>query len=340
MADPKPWQTREFWEKHHTLSGEKLAEVLGTDGGSARRLIRKAKKNPRFKDIFRAVDNDSPVANHPTTLTDLGLIAPPTDGPAVLFYDIETAPALAWVWGAYDQNVVGMLEQDWYMLSFAYKWMNKEGLDFVSVYQDPAFVAGDSNDKFVAERLAALFDAADVLVAHNGDKFDRRKANQRFLFWGINPPSPYQTVDTLKIARREFAHFSNSLKDLCRIYGTEGKLESGGFDLWRGCMAGKDAAWKQMEEYNCQDVLALEDLYFKLLPWASHPGKPLAAPNHGFWSPGEMVCPRCGHTELTKRGTYRTAVSEFDTYQCDSCKSYSRFRTRRPQTAETALRLV
>ena len=39
----------------------------------------------------------------------------------VLFYDIETAPNLAYVWGQYDQNVIQQF-REWYMMCFSYKW--------------------------------------------------------------------------------------------------------------------------------------------------------------------------------------------------------------------------
>jgi hypothetical protein len=201
----------------------------------------------------------------------IGLAGPPVAGPKVLIYDIETAPAAAWVWSAYKTNILGM-KQDWYLLSFAYKWLGQKGTHFVSLPQDPSFTSGSTDDLWVAARLASLFDAADVVIAHNGDNFDQKKANARFLYHGIDPPSPYQQIDTLKEARRYFNNYQNSLKELGRIYTKEDKMSHEGFDLWLGCMAGDPEKWATMEKYNRQDVRVLERLYRRLLPartWSS-----------------------------------------------------------------------
>lgn len=324
--------TREFWEQNCHLSGEQLGKVLDMDGGSARRLIRAAKKDPETADLdwyggneyaFEETADDS-------TFQTLDLLSPPQDGPAILLYDIETAPGLAWIWSQWNTNAIAM-EQDWYMLSFAYKWLNTDKIGFVSVFQDPKFYPDTTDDEFVATRLAALFDRADAVIAHNGDRFDRRKANQRFLFWDIDPPSPYQSIDTKKVAAREFSHFSNKLSELGRIHRLGDKEHHTGFELWRECMRGNDKFWKVMEKYNRQDVNLLEDVYVKLLPWIGLPGKP-AGINYGFWSEGgKMVCPNCGSDDLKQKGTHRTLVSEFPTYQCQRCRTYSRFRKRAPQ---------
>ena len=41
-----------------------------------------------------------------------------------------------------------------------------------------------------------LIDKADIVIAHNGDKFDLRKLNTRFLFHELGTPSSYQSIDT------------------------------------------------------------------------------------------------------------------------------------------------
>ena len=255
------------------------------------------------------------------------LIPPPAaDTPRILLYDIETAPALVWVWNQWKTNVIST-EHDWYMLGFAYRWLGQDATGFVSIFQDPSFTADTTDDRLVADRLATLFDRADVTVAHNGDKFDRRKANARFLYWGIDPPSPYQTVDTKKEAQRYFANYSNSLNELGRLLGIGQKREHSGFNLWRRCMAGDPEAWADMEGYTVQDLDLLEGLYLRLLPWIGHPGQGQGV-NVGLWTPGEEVCPKCGCRKLIRRGTHRTRFSEFQTFQCAECRGYSRARKR------------
>ena len=89
----------------------------------------------------------------------------------------------------------------------------------------------------------------------------------------MQPPSNFKQIDTLKLARKHFALTSNKLAymtdKLCTKYKklTHHKFE--GFELWKECLDGNLKAWKEMEKYNKHDVLALEELYTKLIPWDS-----------------------------------------------------------------------
>lgn len=273
-------------------------------------------------------------------LDALGLRRPPK-GPAILLYDIETAPSLCWVWSQWNTNVVDT-EQDWYLLAFAYRWFGQKPIGFVAINQDPDFTPDTDQDRHVAERLHALIDAADIVVAHNGDRFDQKKAAARFLRNGLGPVSPYRSIDTLKEARRHFSHYSNALKELGRFHELGGKVPHTGFDLWRGCMRGDPKAWRLMERYNRQDVELLEAVYLKLRPWIGTPGT-AAHPNLGHWDlkakkDGRPVCPKCGHDRLQSRGYHRTHVSEYRTWWCNpdtgGCGGYSRTRKRDPQYLE------
>lgn len=273
--------------------------------------------------------------------SELDLAPPPSSGPKVLVYDIETAPAGAWVWGAYKTNIIGVMEgHDWYLLSFAYKWLGQKGTHYVSHASNPDFVPGSKDDLYVTARLASLLDACDVVIAHNGDAFDQKKTNSRILYHHIDPPSPYQSIDTLKEARRYFNNMQNSLKELGRIYTKEDKLRTSGFDLWLGCMAGDPAYLAEMEKYNRQDVNVLERYYYRIMPWIGSPGR--MSPNASHWAGGELICTKigCGSKDVIRRGRHRTAVSEFQTIQCKKCRGYSRIRESNPKPADQKVRAL
>ena len=272
--------------------------------------------------------------------SELDLAPPPSSGPAVLVYDIETAPASAWVWSAYKTNIIG-INQDWYMLSFAYKWLGQKGTHYVAQADTPGIELPSTDDLYVAARLASLLDAADVVIAHNGDAFDQKKANSRFLFHGFDPPSPYQSIDTLKEARRYFNNYQNSLKELGRIYTREDKMRTSGFDLWLGCMAGDPPYLAEMEKYNRQDVLVLERYYMRILPWIGSPGR--MSPNASHWAGGVLICTKlgCGSKDVIKRGTpHRGTVNEFQVIQCKKCGGYSRIRESKPKAADQKVRAL
>jgi predicted RNA-binding Zn-ribbon protein involved in translation (DUF1610 family) len=231
----------------------------------------------------------------------------------IAFIDIETAPSLGWVWGKWEQNVIDF-KRDWYMLSFAVKWVGSKKVETHGLIDYPGYKKDMENDKLLVEDLWKVFDQADVLIGHNGDAFDIRKANSRFLTHGLVPPSPYKTVDTLKIARRAFKFDSNKLDDLGRYLGLGRKLPHTGFNLWRGCMTGDKKSWDLMLRYNGHDVELLEDVYYAVRAWAPvHPNV-----NRGILD----ACPKCGSKHVQRRGFSYTLLRQKQRYNCQSCHGW------------------
>ena len=115
------------------------------------------------------------------------------------------------------------------------------------------------NDFFLVKDLRDLFDEADVLIAHNGDRFDIRKAQARMIRYNMKPPSRYQTIDTLKAARKHFQFDSSRLDALGQYLGLGRKLPTTGFNLWKRTMAGDRKAWAIMKRYNKHDVEILRE---------------------------------------------------------------------------------
>lgn len=166
---------------------------------------------------------------------------------------------------------------------------------------------------------------AEGYPMHNCNGFDIPKLNTRFLQYNLPPPSPYDTIDTLAHCRKRFKFSSNRLNYINAVLGLEVKAQTGGFDLWAGCMEGNPESLKIMEDYNIQDVKILEDLYLKLRPWI----KP--HPNVGLFVEDNIIaCPSCGHHELESCGTYNTYVNTYEALRCKNCGSVN--RSRRPIT--------
>ncbi len=233
----------------------------------------------------------------------------------ILFLDIETAPSLGWVWGKWQQNVIDF-KKDWYILSFAYKWADKKEVKVLGLDDGPDYIKGDEDDKWLVAKLWNLFDQADIIIAHNGDGFDIVKTNTRFLTHGLKPPSPYKTIDTLKIARKVFMFDSNKLDDLARYLGIGRKLPTTGFHLWKGCMAGDRKAWTTMKKYNKHDVELLEQLYYLIRAWDK---------NHPQVNQGLTVneaCPKCASINVQKRGFAYTLLRKKQRYQCMNCAGW------------------
>jgi hypothetical protein len=225
-------------------------------------------------------------------------------------YDIENMAAKVYTWSNYQTNVIAT-DEDWYMLSVAWKWVGDSKVSFARKSNERR------NDRSLVKVLWNLLDEADVVVAHNGDAFDQRKCNARFIELGMSPPSPYLTVDTKKVVARAAMNYSNKLDELSRRLGFGRKVDTLGFGTWLGCAANDPDSWKLMEKYNRQDIRLLEELYNHLTPW-------IDTVNMAHWADGALACKRCGSENIQKRGFKYTNASVFQSYVCNDCGGWSR----------------
>jgi hypothetical protein len=217
--------------------------------------------------------------------------------PRIGSFDIETMSNKAYVWGKYEQDVIAYIEEG-YMLSWSFKELGGKQIT-KGLCDYPGYNPNKPDDKLLVKELHELVDEYDILIAHNGDRFDIKKMNTRFIFHGLTPPEPYKTVDTLKVARNKFAFNGNFLQ-------VGRKVKHPGFDLWLGCEKGDPKAWDLMLKYNRQDVLLLESVYLKLRPWmTTHPNMSL-----------EGNCQNCGGKTVINTRTYMTKKGEKTRLQC------------------------
>lgn len=230
--------------------------------------------------------------------------------PKILLYDLETAPLKVYTWGIWEQNAIEVIES-WQILSVAYKWLGDKDVHCFSK-------KGQKSDKEVTKKLWNLFNEADIIVAHNGNQFDNKKSKAKFIEHGLTPPKPYLLVDTKVVCKSNFAFTSNSLNEVAKLLGIGTKADTGGFKTWKGCMADDPKSWKTMIEYNKKDVLLLEKVYKRLLPWIkNHPDVSI---------PSFVQCPKCGSFNLQKRGYDNSKVKTYRRYCCNDCGGWARAR--------------
>lgn len=251
------------------------------------------------------------------TLNPFTRWAPPTKTPKIALFDIETAPSLGYFWGKlYETSIIGV-EAPWYMLSFAYKWLGERPIYTRALCDYPLYEANLDNDYYLVKDLWKVLDEADIVIAHNGDKFDIRKTNARFIKYGMKPPSPYKSIDTLKAARKHFQFESNRLNDLGQYFGLGGKLPNTGFDLWKRTMQGDRTAWDLMKKYNRRDIVLLEQVYEILRPYmATHP-------NLNIYN-NTLNCTACQSPHIQRRGTMVSQTQKYHRYHCQECGHWSK----------------
>ena len=243
-------------------------------------------------------------------------------GAKILLFDIETMPIEALVWDMYETNVIKIIK-DWYMISFSYKWLGEKDTHVLALPDYKDYTKDRSNDKKLVTDLWKLFEEADIIVGHNGDKFDIKKTNARFIKHNLPPLPEPKTVDTLKVAKKHFKFTSNKLNDLGEFLGLGQKEKTGGIDLWLDCRANIPKAWKLMKKYNKQDVVLLEAVYLKLSPWfKNHPNVNL----HRNLPEQRNSCPACGSRRIQRRGFELTSTTRYQRLQCQDCGKWSRER--------------
>ena len=237
----------------------------------------------------------------------------------ILLFDIETTPMEIYTWNLYPKYIhISQIIKDWNIICWRAKWLF--GTETMGACQTSE-EAINRDDRRVVSKLWGLIDEADIIIAHNLIKFDRQKANSRFVEHGLLPPSPYQVVDTLAIAKREFKFSSNKLDYLCQKLGIGAKLDTD-FDLWKDCLIGDKIALKNMYDYCGNDVGILEDLYLKLRPWIkSHPNVAL------YCEDADGRCGNCGSDEITRlHRSYYTPTGKYEVWRCDNCGAMVRSR--------------
>ena len=237
----------------------------------------------------------------------------------VLVFDIETSPLIVYTWSKWQQNIQDDdIIQDWSILCFSAKWLfNNKTISFKMTDDE----LSEMDDSRLALELWKLLDEADIVIAHNGMKFDIKKCNSKFIENRLGLPSHYQVIDTLLHARKRFAMTSNKLDFLAKKLGLGGKMETPK-GMWRDVLSGDVKAYNKMMKYCNQDVKVLEDVYVEMRPYIQ------PHPNIGLFSEEEgLKCTCCASTNLKDTGRfYNTTVNQFKIFRCNDCRSMMRSR--------------
>lgn len=224
--------------------------------------------------------------------------------PRILHLDIEISPVLVTVWGLIGNRFINPsnIQGNSEVLTWAALWDGEDKVMYDNLAQ--------SSKREMIEQIHKLLDEADVVVTYNGDKFDLKILNKEFVELGLPPPAPYISVDLLKVVRKNFRFTSNKMDYVCAALGLPTKKDHRGHQMWLDCMAGKKSAFKEMSEYNVQDVVMLEALYEKIKAWVTNV-------NYSIFEQ-DLVCPYCGSHRYQHRGYRHTKAGIYKRYQCSN----------------------
>jgi hypothetical protein len=238
-------------------------------------------------------------------IKNMGIVG--NNKPKVLLYDLEVSPILGWSYPPLYETRILKTEKNQCLMSISWAWLgenDKKGKLKVYNVKLNDFPARFKNDHFddydLTKKLHEILSEAQIVIAHNGRRFDNKMANTFFVKHKLGPTSPYKTVDTLTNARGIFKFASNSLDNICKELGLAGKTDIKVNELWYDCLINGDKkAWKLMQEYNDQDINALHAIYLMELPYITN------HPNMGVLQQQQGVCSNCG-----KSGTFQSRGTE------------------------------
>lgn len=244
------------------------------------------------------------------------------EGPVITFLDVETSATISAHFSRFKAFISpDAVIQEPYLLTAA--WKNNRGESGAhSLHHYPLWEEDHTNDLMLVEQMWDVLDKSDIVIAHNASFDDGWFAN-RFAAHGMQPPSSYKVICTLKALKKYFKLPSNSLDASTRYFGLEQKRSHEGISLWLRCMQGDVEAMESMLEYNRGDIPTLEQLYYKILPFIkNHPNAAL------YYNDDKVRCNTCGADdmeEITGKYSY-TNLSKFKTFRCNSCGSIKRNR--------------
>lgn len=252
--------------------------------------------------------------------------------PRTLLYDIETSLQLAAIFQLKNNDWINpnFLVQERHIISVCYKWLDEDKVHSLSLLDDPKrFAKNPHDDKYVVEAFHKVMSTADCLVGHNSDQFDVKYLKTRMLAQGLDPLPPIPSVDTYKVAKSQFLFNSCRLDYLGKYLGFGGKKHTPP-DLWMDVLKGDPKAIKIMVEYNKRDVLLLESVFKKLMPYIPN------YMNRQLF--GYDGCPRCGSKKIQSRGVHRAITKVYQRYQCQSCAGW--FRELKSSSTSTPSRIL
>lgn len=247
--------------------------------------------------------------------------------PRIFCYDIETSPNLVYSWGLWDQNIgINQIVETQAILCFASTEIGSNKIE--------SRTAWGSYDDMI-QRLWDIMDTADYLVGYNQIAFDDKHVKAAFIKAGLPPPSPYRSIDLMRVVKRNFKFPSNKLAFVCESLGLDLKSDPGGFSTWKNILdpasPKREAAQRRMVRYCRQDVRITAQLFHRLLPWIDGLNVPLySGGKEGDTSEGVAKCTRCGGINIHQRGWAYTTTYRYRRFRCMDCGGWMKHKKCEP----------
>lgn len=254
------------------------------------------------------------------------------NSPKILIYDIETSLQPVAVFDLIGNDYINHdnILGNRHLISMCWKWLGEKTVHSVSLLDDPKRFAKDPHDDLHVVKVAHdVMSKADVIVAHYGDQFDKKYIDTRILFHGLSALPPIPSIDTKKVASAKFRFNSNKLDYIGQFLGLGKKIKTD-HQLWLDIMQGSKKALREMVAYNKQDVVLLEKVFLKLMPFMPN------YVNRELFGLGG--CPRCGSSKIQSRGLHKAISRVYRRWQCQACQGW--FKSSKAEPGSPKFRII
>lgn len=244
----------------------------------------------------------------------------PEQLPKVGVMDVETLFIIGGAWGLFDQNIgINQIIKDSCMLSWAGKYLFGNGQIFGDIMTPEE--ATDRDTERITKSAWDFVNSCEIMIGHNFRGFDAKVLNTEFLKNGMKP-TKYRVVDTYEVARNNFRFSSNKMEFINATLGIREKIPNDGFPLWLGCSDGDQESLDKMMEYNVGDIVATEELFWKVQPFVSN------IANFSMYNREsvKMAC-TCGCERFLDAGYIYTNSAKYNKLRCENCGAIFRGKT-------------
>lgn len=175
------------------------------------------------------------------------------------------------------------------------------------------------DDKPLLERITSIYQDCELSIGHYAAPFDRRFLQGRLLINNMPPLPPTRLRDTCLILRSVANFSSNRLGYAAKILNlAHRKTDNNWPEAWFKVMQGNMQHLKAMAEYCAHDVLAVEDLYYRIRPFDNA---------HPRMFEDQALCRKCGSAGQL-HGVAWHAGKKYHRFQCNACGGWDRLTVR------------
>jgi hypothetical protein len=237
-----------------------------------------------------------------------------------VFWDIETSPNIGFFWRPGWKITIDPdnIIQERAVICICWKWEGQKKVHSLKWNRQKPH-GGD--DRKMIQEFVNVIEQADEMVAHNGDKFDMSWYNGRHLVHGLEPIPKSKTVDTYKMAARNFNLNSYKLDYLAKILLGEGKIHTD-YSMWKKIVLNNDESeMKKMIKYCKKDVALLERVWNRLRDYSE--SSTHAAVNASGNVRDRWKCQHCGsdNVKTSKRCVTAKGMLRWQ-MRCHACGRY------------------